>query len=57
MIGTASKAGVRFLCFERFKQMLADDRGKVSGQRMMLAGLGAGVVEAIVAVTPTETIK
>lgn len=37
--------------------MLADDRGKVSGQRMMLAGLGAGVVEAIVAVTPTETIK
>ncbi|KAI8825290.1 mitochondrial tricarboxylate transporter [Fimicolochytrium jonesii] len=57
VIGTASKAGVRFLAFEQFKKMLADENGKVAGQRIMLAGLGAGVAEAIIAVTPTETIK
>jgi solute carrier family 25 citrate transporter 1 len=63
VIGTASKAGVRFLVFDQLKQLLAtenkDGKGgkSVSGGRMMLAGLGAGVVEAVVAVTPTETIK
>ncbi|TPX67689.1 hypothetical protein SpCBS45565_g03553 [Spizellomyces sp. 'palustris'] len=57
VIGTASKAGIRFLSFEQFKKMLADENGKVAGQRMMLAGLGAGVTEAVIAVTPTETIK
>ncbi|KAJ3387379.1 hypothetical protein HDU84_000879 [Entophlyctis sp. JEL0112] len=55
VLGTASKAGVRFLVFDQIKAALADKQGKVTGARMMLAGLGAG--EAIVAVTPTETIK
>ncbi|KAJ3346094.1 threonine synthase [Entophlyctis luteolus] len=59
VLGTASKAGVRFLVFDQIKAALADKQGKVTGARMMLAGLGAGVMarEAIVAVTPTETIK
>ncbi|KAJ1539119.1 hypothetical protein HK405_013171, partial [Cladochytrium tenue] len=57
VIGTATKAGVRFLVFDQIKAMLADKEGKVSAGRMVLAGLSAGVVEAIVAVTPTETIK
>ncbi|ORY48632.1 mitochondrial carrier [Rhizoclosmatium globosum] len=57
VLGTASKAGVRFLVFDQIKAALADKDGKVTGARMMLAGLGAGVVEAVVAVTPTETIK
>ncbi|KAI8829396.1 mitochondrial tricarboxylate transporter [Chytriomyces cf. hyalinus JEL632] len=57
VIGTASKAGVRFLVFDQMKALLADKDGKVSGPRMMIAGLGAGVMEAVIAVTPTETIK
>ncbi|KAI8621363.1 mitochondrial tricarboxylate transporter [Chytriomyces sp. MP71] len=57
VIGTASKAGVRFLVFDQIKAALEDKNGKVTGWRMMLAGLGAGVMEAIIAVTPTETIK
>jgi solute carrier family 25 citrate transporter 1 len=32
-------------------------KGKVSAPRSLLAGLGAGMVEAIIAVTPSETIK
>ncbi|KZT54735.1 citrate transporter [Calocera cornea HHB12733] len=57
IIGNAAKAGVRFLCYDYFKGMLADKDGKVSPPRSLVAGLGAGMMEAIIAVTPTETIK
>ncbi|TPX37742.1 hypothetical protein SmJEL517_g00600 [Synchytrium microbalum] len=57
VIGTAAKAGVRFYAYESFKQMLADKDGKLSSQGILLAGLGAGITEAILIVTPTETIK
>ncbi|KAL5478715.1 hypothetical protein ACEPAI_1992 [Sanghuangporus weigelae] len=55
--GNAVKAGVRFLSYDQFKSMLADREGKVSAPRSLLAGLGAGVMESIFAVTPSETIK
>jgi len=32
-------------------------QGKVSAPRSLVAGLGAGMMEAIFAVTPSETIK
>lgn len=32
-------------------------QGKLSGPRSLLAGLGAGMCEAVFAVTPSETIK
>jgi len=32
-------------------------KGKVSAAQSLLAGLGAGMVEAVIAVTPSETIK
>lgn len=32
-------------------------QGKLTAPRSMLAGLGAGMMEAIIAVTPSETIK
>ena len=58
VLGTGSKAGLRFLVFDQIKAALADKTtGKVTGSKMVLAGLSAGVVEAIIAVTPTETIK
>ncbi|KAL5095392.1 hypothetical protein Trisim1_000168 [Trichoderma cf. simile WF8] len=37
--------------------MLADENGKLSGPRTVLAGFGAGVTESLLAVTPTESIK
>ncbi|GAA5855463.1 hypothetical protein JCM9279_005484 [Rhodotorula babjevae] len=55
--GNSLKAGVRFLSYDRFKQLLVDDQGKLSGPRSLLAGLGAGMMEALFAVTPSETIK
>ncbi|KAE9399350.1 mitochondrial tricarboxylate transporter [Gymnopus androsaceus JB14] len=56
--GCSALAGVRFVSYDHFKGMLADRRGgKVSAPRSLLAGLGAGMTEAIFAVTPSETIK
>ncbi|KDQ52450.1 hypothetical protein JAAARDRAFT_484276 [Jaapia argillacea MUCL 33604] len=57
MAGNSLKAGVRFVSYDHFKGMLADSQGKVSTPRSLLAGLGAGMMEAIFAVTPSETIK
>jgi solute carrier family 25 (mitochondrial citrate transporter), member 1 len=39
------------------KKMLADDKGKLNMGQQFMAGVGAGTIEAIVAVTPMETIK
>jgi solute carrier family 25 (mitochondrial citrate transporter), member 1 len=73
VIGNSLKAGVRFFTYDTFKSYLADSQvltlltdpecnlplfeGKVSAGRSLLAGLGTGMVESIVAVTPSEAIK
>lgn len=55
--GSIPKSGVRFGAFESFKGKLVDERGNLSAQNRILCGLGAGVCEAILAVTPMETVK
>lgn len=55
--GTALKAGVRFLAFDSIKAQLADEHGRLSTSRGILAGMAAGAVESVLAVTPTERIK
>ena len=57
ILGTAFKASVRFLSFDAIKNLLADSNGKLSPGRGIMAGMAAGVVESVVAVTPTERIK
>lgn len=56
-IGNAAKAGVRFLTYDQIANALRDQDGKLSGFKSMLAGLGAGMTEAALVVTPSETIK
>eukprot|EP00164_Ancoracysta_twista_P006471 GFYU01009012.1.p2 GENE.GFYU01009012.1~~GFYU01009012.1.p2 ORF type:complete len:342 (-),score=124.74 GFYU01009012.1:151-1176(-) len=51
------KAGVRFLAFESYSNMLRDEEGKMTPGKNFLAGLGAGATEAVLVVTPAETIK
>jgi len=46
-----------FVAFDQYKSMLADENGKLTGPRTVLAGFGAGVTESLLAVTPTESIK
>ncbi|KAE8746909.1 hypothetical protein FOCC_FOCC006329 [Frankliniella occidentalis] len=46
-----------FGAFESFKGKMADDKGNLTASTRLLCGLGAGVCEAIFAVTPMETVK
>lgn len=39
------------------KELLQDANGNLSGPKTVVAGLGAGVFESILAVTPFESIK
>lgn len=57
VVGTAFKASVRFLTFDSIKNALADEKGHLSKSSGILAGMMAGCVESVVAVTPTERIK
>lgn len=57
VVGTAFKASVRFLTFDSIKNALADEKGHLSKTSGMVAGMMAGCVESVVAVTPTERIK
>ncbi|KUJ07786.1 mitochondrial carrier [Mollisia scopiformis] len=52
VVGTAFKASVRFLSFDSIRNVLADDAGKLSPARGILAGMCAGIVESVVAVNP-----
>ncbi len=51
------KKTFRFGAFEEFKSLLVNEKGQLTPSTRLLAGLGAGVSEAILAVTPMETIK
>jgi len=51
------KAAVRFAAFEELKNMMQDSQGKLTRKQTALAGLGAGVSEAILVVTPMDTLK
>lgn len=58
LTGIVPKMAIRFTSFEWYKQLLADrGTGAVSGQATFLAGLAAGVTEAVAVVTPMEVIK
>jgi solute carrier family 25 citrate transporter 1 len=57
VIGNSLKAGVRFVAFEKLKALLAEKDKPLKPYKLVLAGLGAGMAEAILVVTPSETIK
>ncbi|KAL7960472.1 mitochondrial carrier [Trichoderma compactum] len=58
LTGIVPKMAIRFTSFEWYKQLLADkSTGTVSGRATFLAGLAAGVTEAVAVVTPMEVIK
>lgn len=47
----------RFGAFEEFKKYFQNDNGQLTVRNRLVCGLGAGVCEAIFAVTPMETVK
>jgi len=57
LYGSIPKSAVRFGAFEELKKRNVDERGNLAPSKRILCGLGAGVAEAIFAVTPMETVK
>ncbi|KAK3295344.1 mitochondrial carrier domain-containing protein [Chaetomium fimeti] len=58
LTGIVPKMAIRFTSFEWYKQVLSHkETGVVSGQSLFLAGLAAGVTEAVAVVTPMEVVK
>ena len=58
LVGSIPKAGIRFGANAYCKDLLKDKKtGKLNMGQQFMAGMGAGTVEAIFAVTPMETIK
>jgi len=56
--GIVPKMAIRFASFETYKARLADrETGKTSVGNIFLAGLGAGVTEAVLVVNPMEVVK
>ncbi|KAF8702674.1 hypothetical protein AX14_014345 [Amanita brunnescens Koide BX004] len=55
--GIVPKMATRFASFETYKAWMADKDGKTGVGKIFIAGLGAGVTEAVVVVTPMEVVK
>ncbi|GAA5960280.1 hypothetical protein JCM8115_002569 [Rhodotorula mucilaginosa] len=56
--GIVPKMAIRFASFEQYKGLLASkETGKTTSSGIFLAGLGAGVTEAVLVVCPMEVVK
>lgn len=56
VIGNAAKAGVRFLAFDQCKEFYINYLNLPSSSGLVLAGLSAGVLEAILVVSLSQYI-
>ena len=57
LIGCPAQGAVRFTVLDSTKRMLADENGHTGRGAGLVAGICAGVIEAVFVVTPVETIK
>ncbi|CAF1275969.1 unnamed protein product [Rotaria sordida] len=57
LYGSIPKSAVRFGAFEELKKQAVDEHGQLNSKTRLLCGLGAGLAEAILVVTPMETVK
>lgn len=57
LLGSIPKAGIRFGLNSVIKEKLRDKDGKLTPGKNFVAGLGAGVSEALLIVAPVETVK
>ncbi|OQO13614.1 Succinate/fumarate mitochondrial transporter [Cryoendolithus antarcticus] len=57
MTGIIPKMAIRFTSYEQYKQLLSKSDGQVTGSANFMAGLAAGVTEAVAVVCPMEVVK
>lgn len=57
VIGIVPKMGIRFSSYEIYRNYLKDASGGISTGNIFMAGVGAGITEAVFVVTPMEVVK
>merc|ERR1712194_385271 len=57
VVGSIPKAAVRFAAFNQMKSLMMKEDGSMTTLRNLGAGFSAGILEAVIAVTPMETVK
>lgn len=57
LTGIIPKMAIRFTSYEWYKTLLTNNQETISGPMTFLAGLSAGVTEAVAVVTPMEVVK
>lgn len=55
--GIIPKMSIRFSSYEFFKKQLANPDGSITVGNTFIAGVGAGLTEAVLVVNPTEVVK
>lgn len=57
IVGITPKMAIRFWSFEELKRLMTPADGVLTTARIFLSGIGAGVIEAVAVVNPTEVVK
>lgn len=55
--GITPKMAIRFWSFEELKRLMTSADGKLTTWGIFMSGIGAGVIEAVAVVNPTEVVK
>lgn len=55
--GIIPKMSIRFSSYEFYKKQLTPENGAISTGNTFIAGVGAGLTEAVIVVNPTEVVK
>lgn len=55
--GITPKMAIRFWSFEELKRLFTPTDGKLSTAGIFLAGIGAGIIESIAVVNPSDVVK
>lgn len=57
VLGIVPKMALRFSSYEFYRSLLYDEQGKITTGNTFLAGVGAGITEAVAVVNPMEVVK
>lgn len=57
VLGIVPKMGIRFQSYEFYRSLLKDPEGAITTGNTFIAGVGAGVTEAVLVVNPMEVVK
>lgn len=57
VIGIVPKMALRFSSYEFYRSLMYDEKGAITTGQTFIAGVGAGITEAVAVVNPMEVVK